>query len=65
MALLADSGGESFGRIVNARRLGAVAGGGDQERRQAAVHTDPATPVTLIAGRVLVGGMQVGGLHVQ
>ena len=58
-------GGERFGRIGDAGDLGAVGGGGDQERRQAAIHTDPAAGSSPLAGRVLVGGVQVGGLDVQ
>ncbi len=42
----------------------AIGGGGHQKRRQAAVHTHPAATLVRTA-RVLVVGVQVGGLDVQ
>jgi hypothetical protein len=43
----------------------AVGGRGDQKRRQTPIHTDPPAAVARTAGEVRLGGVQVGGLHVQ
>ncbi len=56
---------KGFGRIGDTGDFGAVGGGGDHKRRQTPVDTDPATIIGRIARLVLVGGVQVGGLHVQ
>ena len=42
-----------------------IGGGGDHKRRQTPVDTDPATIIGRIARLVLVGGVQVGGHHIQ
>ena len=56
---------KGFGRIGDTGDFGTVGGGGDHKRRQTTVDTDPATIIGRIARLVLVGGVQVGGLHVQ
>ena len=59
------AGGERFGGFGDPGDLGAVGGGGDHERRQASINPDPAAGVVAGAGRVMLGGVQVGGFDVQ
>jgi hypothetical protein len=60
-----DARGQRLGRIVDAGDFSAVGGGGDQERRQAAVHPHPAARIVRATGGVLLGSVQVGGLDVE
>ena len=62
--MLFHPSGKGVGRIGDAGHLNPVSAGGDQERRQPAIHTHPATRVAIRAGRVLVFG-PLGGLDVQ
>ena len=61
--LLFHPRGKRFGRIDDPGDFAAVCGGSDQERRQAPINADPPADRRR-AGRVLMGRVQVGGLHV-
>src|SRR5271163_355393 len=63
--LLFHPSDQRFGRVADTGDLLAVALGGDQKRRQPAVHTYPAGVVRAVARNVLLTGVQVGGLDVQ
>jgi hypothetical protein len=65
MSLFTDSGGERFGRAIDAGDFVAVGVGSYYKYRQTAVDAHPTVTITVASGRMAVGGMQLSCLYVE